>query len=101
MVEASSGEDGLALYSTRKDRIALVITDVIMPGIGGAKLAEALQTRDPGVKVLFVSGYTDDMVGEQGILGPEVKLVNKPLEEIPFLKTVATIIRSRIAAAGK
>ena len=58
--------------------IRLVITDVVMPLIGGKEMAERLKINNPGLKVLFTSGYTDDSIGHHGVLEPEVEFLSKP-----------------------
>ena len=54
------------------------MTDVVMPDLSAREVAEVLQTQDPGLKVLFQSGYTDDTVVRWSILHEEVALLKKP-----------------------
>jgi CheY-like chemotaxis protein len=58
--EASSGEDGLRLAQGSQEKISLLITDILMPGMSGRELARALLARDTSLKVLFLSGHTGD-----------------------------------------
>jgi CheY-like chemotaxis protein len=58
--EASSGEDGLRLAQCSQEKINLLITDILMPGMSGRELARALLARDTSLKVLFLSGHTGD-----------------------------------------
>jgi len=60
IVEARDGNDALQVCATRGDRIDLVLSDVIMPGMGGRELARELGARRPGLEILFMSGYNDD-----------------------------------------
>jgi two-component system, cell cycle sensor histidine kinase and response regulator CckA len=55
-----------------------VITDVIMPLMGGKVMAERLKTTNPDLKVLFTSGYTDDAISHHGVLEPGVEFLAKP-----------------------
>jgi len=65
--------------------IDLLLTDVVMPGMGGKKLAETLQTMQPDMKVMFMSGYTDEIVAHQDVLKPGTFFIDKPL--IPSILT--------------
>ena len=58
--------------------IRLLVTDVVMPGMGGGELAERLLAEQPGLRVLYVSGYTDDAVVRHGIESERVHYVPKP-----------------------
>ena len=75
---ASSGEQALAIAAMLGSRIHLLLTDVIMPGMSGPELAERLTAIRPEVQVLFMSGYTDDMLLQRGALGGEARLLQKP-----------------------
>jgi len=76
---ASNGEDGLRVARERKGTpISLVITDIIMPIMGGKVMAEWLKTIYPDIRVLFTSGYTDEAVSKQGILDEGVEFLPKP-----------------------
>src|SRR5262249_6110552 len=70
VLEAPDGTAALALVGQHPGRIDLLVTDVLMPGLGGRSLAERLRTANPGLRVLYVSGYTDDLVVRFGGLGP-------------------------------
>jgi two-component system cell cycle sensor histidine kinase/response regulator CckA len=58
--------------------ISLMVTDVIMPGMSGRELADRLQATRPAMKVLFVSGYTDNIIEERGMLSPGTAFLQKP-----------------------
>lgn len=78
VLEASSGEAALALAEQHQDKIDLLLTDVVMPGISGRALAMRLTRLYPRMKVLFISGYTADTVLRHGLLATEIEFLPKP-----------------------
>ncbi len=95
VLAATDGEDALRVYDAHRGRIDLLLTDVVMPKMGGPELARALRERAPGMKTLFVSGYTDDMLGERGVLSPGVELLHKPFSRRPLLDKVREVMASK------
>jgi CheY-like chemotaxis protein len=75
---ASSGEEALVLAQAHKGCIELLLTDVVMPGMGGKRLAEELRRRRPEIKVLYVSGYTENTISDHGVLDAGVEFLAKP-----------------------
>jgi two-component system, cell cycle sensor histidine kinase and response regulator CckA len=75
---APEGKAALALLTRLSTPPDLLITDVIMPGINGRDLAVQLQTLQPGLKVLYLSGYTDHAIVDQGMLEPGLNFLQKP-----------------------
>ena len=78
VLEARNGEDALRVSRAHKGPIPLMLTDVVMPGMNGRELAERLQSLRPEIKVLYMSGYTDDAVVHYGVLATELKFIQKP-----------------------
>jgi CheY-like chemotaxis protein len=78
VLEAEGGEEALAIAEERSDEIALLLTDVVMPGMGGRELSEIVRERHPHVPVLFMSAYTEDEVILRGIRVAEVHFIEKP-----------------------
>ena len=78
VLEASDGEEALQMADEYQGPIHLLVTDVVMPGMGGQQLAERLRASRPGIKVLFQSGYTDDAVVRHGVLHAEAAFLQKP-----------------------
>ena len=66
VLEARNGREGLALCETHEGPIDLLVTDVVMPGLGGRELAEGALKLRPGMKVLFMSGHTQDVMSQGG-----------------------------------
>ena len=78
VLAASHGRDALRVAAEYDDGISLMVTDVIMPGMSGRELADQLHATRPAMKVLFVSGYTDNIIAERGMLAPGTAFLQKP-----------------------
>jgi len=78
VVEAENGEAGLAAAAQHEGKIDLVITDVVMPGMGGRELAEQLTKARPQTKVLYLSGYTEDSILNEGTVESGTAFLQKP-----------------------
>jgi two-component system cell cycle sensor histidine kinase/response regulator CckA len=79
VLTASNGQDALQTARQHKGSpIRLVVTDVIMPRMGGKVMADWLKTTYPDLKILFTSGYTDDAITQHGVLEPGVEFLPKP-----------------------
>ena len=79
VLSANNGQDGLQVARQHKGApIRLVLTDVIMPQMGGKVMAEWLKSSFPGIKILYTSGYTDDAIANQGVLDPALAFLPKP-----------------------
>jgi len=79
LIGASSGEEALKAGNTFKGSVGLLLTDVILPGMHGKELADALRARRPKMKVIFMSGYADNAIVHQGILDPGIAFLQKPM----------------------
>ncbi len=78
VIAAVDGHDALQTLQAHDGSIQLIVTDVVMPRMSGPALAQAALTRWPKLKVLFMSGYTDDAVVRHGLLQGEVSFIQKP-----------------------
>src|SRR5579875_944954 len=92
VVSARNGEEALELAAKQRNDFDLLLTDVIMPGINGRTLAERLLLRNPRMKVLYVSGYTDTFIAGHGVFDPEIQLLHKPFTEDALLKKVREVL---------
>ena len=89
---ASDGRTGIELASMHSGRIDLLMTDMVMPGIGGRELAERVLKIRPDIKILYMSGYTDQAVVHQGILGTDAPLLQKPFTLAALTKKLREIL---------
>lgn len=78
VIDAGSPGEALELARRHAPRLKLLVTDVIMPEMNGRALAERLQPLLPGLKVLFMSGYTADVIARSGMLEPGTHFIQKP-----------------------
>ena len=78
VITAASGEECLQKFLTRKDPVDLLLTDVVMPGMDGGTLYERLRVDHPELKVVFMSGYTDNVMARNGLLQKEADFLQKP-----------------------
>jgi len=78
VLEANGGPEAMRIAVEQGGRIDLLLTDVVMPGMNGREVAEAIQARYPSVRVLFMSAYTEDEVILHGVRVAEVNFVSKP-----------------------
>ncbi len=94
VLEASSGKEALDIAKKYAGEIHLVVTDVVMPGISGTELVSRLKTIRPGIKVLYVSGYTDNAIVHHGILDAGVAFLQKPFSVDGLASKVREVIDS-------
>ncbi len=93
VLRANNGQDGLrAANSLKGQMLSLVITDVIMPQMGGKVMAEWLKATYPDLKILFTSGYTDDAIAQHGVLEPGVAFLPKPYTPASLARKVRAML---------
>ncbi len=89
---AKSGEEALAIMGTHKGPVDLLLTDIIMPGINGRELYEKIAETRPELKVLYMSGYTDDVIAHQGILDDSCQFIQKPFSDYELRSKIKMIL---------
>jgi len=92
VLEAANGREAVEISEAYPDRIDILISDVVMPEMGGRQAAELIQAHRPALRVLYLSGYTDDAVVRHGILHEEVAFLQKPFTRIALGQKVREVI---------
>ncbi|HEX9691702.1 MAG TPA: PAS domain S-box protein [Gemmatimonadales bacterium] len=95
VLEAANGREAMALVETHQGPIDLILTDVVMPELGGVSMVEQLRPLRPEVKVLYISGYTDDAIARQGLLRPGAHYLEKPFTPVALLRRVRQVLDAR------
>jgi DNA-binding response OmpR family regulator len=91
-MEACDGEEGVRVSSEHCGPIQLLVTDVVMPKKNGRQLAEELARGRPRMKVLYVSGYTDDVVIRHHVLEAETPFLQKPFTPSLLIQKVRAVL---------
>jgi two-component system cell cycle sensor histidine kinase/response regulator CckA len=94
VLEAPDGQSALEIAAKHQGPLPLLITDVVMPEMSGRQLADRLKDQRPELKVLFVSGYTDDAITRHGILEPGIAFLQKPFTPESLARKVRDVLDS-------
>jgi CheY-like chemotaxis protein len=92
VLEASNGEEAIKVSERYTGPVHLLMTDAVMPRVSGRELSRRLQRQRPDIKVLFVSGYTDDAVFQNGLLEPGSAFLQKPFARETLLRKVRELL---------
>ena len=95
VLEAPDGQTALAMIAGGAPHVHLVLTDVVMPGMSGRSLADRLTSRLPGLRVLYMSGYTDDAIVRHGMLEPGLAYLQKPFRPDALVRKVREVLNGR------
>jgi two-component system cell cycle sensor histidine kinase/response regulator CckA len=95
VLEADNGEAALRIVSNYSDKIDMLITDVVMPGMSGRELSARLCASRPQTKVLYLSGYTEDAIGHEGVVDPDTAFLQKPFTLQMLSRKVREVLGER------
>ncbi|MBI5710927.1 MAG: response regulator [Candidatus Eisenbacteria bacterium] len=92
VLEVPNGDEAIGRSAGHREPIHILVTDVVMPGISGLDLAKQLAGSRPGLRVLYLSGYTGDLVEQQGVLEPGSAFLQKPFTPDALLRKVRELL---------
>ena len=92
VIEASNGREALLLSQQHAGPIELMATDIIMPDMSGPQIAKQLTALRPDMKVLFLSGYADDVVVRHGFIDEDMPFLEKPFTRDGLVKKVHEVL---------
>jgi len=94
VIPACDGVDALEVSEAHEGEIGLLLTDVIMPRMGGGELFNRLRRLRPDIKVLYVSGYTNNAIVHQGVLDPGIAFLQKPYTPVSLARKVKEVLEA-------
>ncbi len=92
VIEAADGKHAVELYKENRDRVHLVITDIIMPGQSGKDLHNELIKISADIKVIYVSGYPADVLAKKGIIDSDVNFISKPINPEILMQKIREVL---------
>jgi len=92
VLKASGGEEALSLSRRGDVPFDLLLTDIVMPEVSGVELADRVAAERPDARILFMTGYTDDIVLREGVLDKNREYIGKPFTQMEIVKKVREIL---------
>ncbi len=101
VLDAGDGDEALQVCREQEGSIRLLITDVVMPGMSGRELAERVMDLHPQMKVLYMSGYTDNAIVHHGVLEPGTAFIEKPFTPDDLARKVREVLEAPPPATAR
>jgi PAS domain S-box-containing protein len=92
VITASDGAEALEKFKANKDTVSLVLSDMVMPKKNGREVCEEIRTIKPGIRTIFISGYTADIIDKKGILEKDVCFITKPFTKNDLLRKIREVL---------
>jgi DNA-binding response OmpR family regulator len=92
VLTATNGLEATAIAQAHKGPIHVILTDVILPGASGREIAKQVVATRPSLRVLYMSGYTDDAIVQHGILGPGLAFIQKPFSGEALARRIREVL---------
>ena len=91
-LQAGCGEDAVNVLRKHGGEVHLLLTDVVMPGMSGRELAETIRKERPGIKVIFMSGYTENIIAHHGVLEHGINYISKPVTPVTLTQKIRSVL---------
>ena len=91
-LQAASGKDAIEILRKYRGEVHLLITDVVMPAMSGRELAETIRKERPEIKVIFMSGYTENIIVHHGVLEPGINYISKPFTPVRLTQKIRSVL---------
>jgi signal transduction histidine kinase/CheY-like chemotaxis protein len=95
VIEAADGAESIRKFIEHIDQIHLLLLDIVMPKKNGAEVYEEIKKIKPDIKALFLSGYTEDVLSKEGVLGEGMHFIGKPISPRNLLKKINEVLESK------
>jgi two-component system cell cycle sensor histidine kinase/response regulator CckA len=92
VLEAGDGAQALQIHEKEGDRIDLILTDVVMPRMSGREMVDRVRATRPGMRVLYMSGYTGDAIVRHGVLDASMLLLGKPFTPAALIAKIREVL---------
>lgn len=92
ILEASNGREALEICKEKEDEIDLILSDVVVPGLSGPDLVDTIRRTCPKMKAIFMSGYTEHSISQNGILRDDIHFIPKPFRPIELIRKVREVL---------
>lgn len=99
VLAAASPQEAEELFAQRRDEVALLLTDVVLPGRNGREVYERLAESRPSLEVLYMSGYAGDAIAHRGIVAPDTAFVQKPFTQEELTRKVGEVLDAKAAGS--
>jgi two-component system sensor histidine kinase TtrS len=92
VIEAVDGADLVRVFGDHRDEVQLVLCDLIMPKMNGREACALINTMRPGIRTIYMSGYTADIIAQQGIVEQGIQLLSKPINPTDLLTRIREVL---------
>jgi len=94
VLAAETAAQAETVYATHRGPIHMLLTDVVMPGMSGRELAKRITTKSPNTRVLYMSGYTDNVIADGGMLEPGIAFLQKPFTPAVLAQKIREVLEA-------
>jgi YesN/AraC family two-component response regulator len=93
VIEARDGMEGVEVFNKNRDKIDLILSDVVMPELSGVKMYDEIGKIKEGVKIIFMSGYSEEILAQR--VNRDIQVLFKPVQPALLLKRIREVLKSR------